>query len=203
MVGTSAGGPQALTELLSRLPPALSVPVLVVQHLHGSDRGDFCLQLGKRIRQPTREPFDKEPIRPGYVYTAPADYHLLVGADGTFNLSVDARVNGSRPAIDLLFESAAGAWGGDLTAVILTGANRDGAAGIAAVKAHGGITIAQDPNDAEIATMPNAAIETGTVDHVLPVAEIGDLLAGMLARAGSPENARQSESSHGKIAPDD
>lgn len=116
------------------------------------------------------------------MYTAPANYHMLVERDGSIGLSVDERVNLSRPSIDVLFESAALAWGEAVVAVILSGANADGAEGMRAVKAAGGFTIAQDPASAEHPVMPQTAIDAGAVDEVLRVEEIGRLLAKLGAR---------------------
>ena len=118
------------------------------------------------------EPCDKAPILGGRVYTAPANYHLLVEREGTISLSVSEKVNWSRPSIDVLFESAALVWRDALVAVILSGASADGAQGLNAVKAVGGRTIAQDPASAEIPLMPRAAIEAGAVDEVLQPAQI-------------------------------
>ena len=117
---------------------------------------------------------------------APANYHMLVEKDGAIALTVDERVNWSRPSIDVLFESAARVWGKSLIAVILTGANADGAKGMQAVWKAGGHTIAQDPASARIPVMPQAAIDTGAVDEVLRLEEIGPRLADLGANGCSP-----------------
>src|SRR5205085_11252260 len=111
------------------------------------------------------------PIEPGRVYVAPPDYHLLVGR-GSFALSLEAKVCYARPAIDVLFESAAAAYGAGTIGIIMTGASRDGAQGLAAIKARGGLTVVQSPEGAEAATMPEAAIASTEVDRVLSLAEI-------------------------------
>ncbi|TSA40854.1 MAG: chemotaxis protein CheB [Betaproteobacteria bacterium] len=177
VIGGSAGGTEALGVILSALPKDFALPVLAVQHLHPSDDSSFALHMAQATRLPVIEPRDKEQIEHGRVYTAPANYHMLVERDGTIGLSVDERVNWSRPSIDVLFESAALAWGKTVVAVILSGANADGAKGMLAVKAAGGFTIAQDPADAESRVMPQAAIDAGAIDEVLSVEEIGILLA--------------------------
>jgi len=188
--GGSAGGFEALTAALGALPADFALPVLVVQHLHDSDRGRFSEHLGHAIPLPVVEPCDKEPIECGTVYTAPANYHMLVGRDGTISLSVDAKVNWSRPAIDVLFESAAQAWDGKVIAVLLSGANRDGTSGMLAIREAGGMTLAQDPKTAGSPTMPQAAVEAGMVDEVLGAAEIGRRLV-QLARLDAKTGARR------------
>jgi two-component system chemotaxis response regulator CheB len=115
---------------------------------------------------------EKERIEGGVVYLAPADYHLLIEGDRSFSLTCDEPVNFSRPSIDLLFETAAEVYGDKLIGVILTGANRDGAAGIQAIRRRGGLTIAQDPEDAVFPDMPRAAIDTGSVQHIFTPEEI-------------------------------
>ncbi|MBN2232104.1 MAG: chemotaxis protein CheB [Deltaproteobacteria bacterium] len=182
VIGGSAGGVEALATILPALPGDFVLPVLVVQHLHASDDGAFSFHLANLTQLPVAEPCDKTKVEPGRVYTAPANYHMLVERDGTIALSVEGRVNWSRPSIDVLFESAAQAWGEALIAVILSGANTDGARGILAVHAAGGLTIVQDPAEAGSVVMPQAAIATGAVAHVLPAGEIGRLLADLGGR---------------------
>ena len=135
--------------------------MLVVQHLHASDDGSFARHLARMTRLVVVEPCDKERIKSGHLYTAPANYHLLVEKDNRISLSVDEKVNWSRPSIDVLFMSAARAWQAGVIAVILSGANADGAQGILAVKKVGGVTIAQAPVSAATPVMPQAAIDAG------------------------------------------
>lgn len=182
VIGGSAGAVETLNVILSMLPKDFALPVLAVQHLHVSDNGSFALHMARATLLPVIEPCDKALIERGHVYTAPANYHMLVERDGTIGLSVDERVNWSRPSIDVLFESAAHTWGEALVAVILSGANADGAKGISAVKEAGGLTIAQDPASAQSPVMPQAAIETKAVDKVLRAEKIGRLLAEIGAR---------------------
>ena len=148
--------------------------------------GSFARYLTGTTQLGIFEPSDKERIDSGCVYVAPANYHMLVETDGSIALTVDERVNWSRPSIDVLFESAARVWGKSLIAVILTGANADGAKGMQAVWKAGGHTIAQDPASARIPVMPQAAIDTGAVDEVLRLEEIGPRLADLGANGCSP-----------------
>jgi two-component system chemotaxis response regulator CheB len=153
------------------------VPVFVVQHLHPSDDGAFARHLSRISRLIVVEPCDKERIECGRIYAAPANYHMLVNRNGTISLSVDEKVNWSRPSIDVLFESAANAWREGVVAVLLSGASADGAKGMRSVKEAGGLTIAQDPASAEISLMPQSAIDAKAADKVLQAEEIGRLLA--------------------------
>jgi two-component system, chemotaxis family, protein-glutamate methylesterase/glutaminase len=182
VTGGSAGGVEALAAILSALPPDFELPVMVVQHLHPSDDGAFARRLARATRLPVIEPCDKQRIEGGRVYAAPANYHMLVERNATIALSVDEKVNWSRPSIDVLFESAALAWGETVIAVILSGANADGAAGARAIKAAGGLTIAQESAAAEHPLMPQAAIDTGAVDEVLRLPEIGQRLLDLGTR---------------------
>lgn len=184
VMGGSAGGFAAFTAILAALPPDFALPILLAQHLHPNDEGSFALHLANSSRLTVIEPCDKERIERGQVYTAPADYHMLVERNGTIALSTEEKVNWSRPSIDVLFESAAWALGERVIAVLLSGASVDGAAGIRAVKAAGGLTIAQDPATAEYPLMPRAAIDTGAVDEVLTVEEIGRRLVELGRRTG-------------------
>jgi len=155
------------------------VPVVVAQHRHtSSSRGTLADLLHLRIRRPVQDAEDKMPIEPRNVYLAPPDYHLLVQR-GSFALSTDERVQFARPSIDVLFESAAYAYGADVIGVILTGANEDGATGLAAVKRRGGVAVIQDPRDAVRRTMPDAAIAATVADAVLPLGEIGRFVYGV------------------------
>ena len=181
VIGGSAGGIAVLEIILAALPVDFRPPLLLVEHLHPSDQGALAERLASIARLPLAEPCDKDPIEPGHVYTAPANYHLLVERDGSICLSVDPRVRWSRPSIDVLFESAALAWGSGLVAVLLSGANADGVDGLAAVKAAGGMTLAQNPAGAESPWMPQAAIDAGVVDEILDVAAIAPRLIQLAA----------------------
>ncbi len=176
VMGTSWGGLSALETLLPDLPPTFAVPIAVVQHRHrhSEDLGSFLQRFSPL---PVLEVEDKTALVPGRVFLAPADYHLLVESPrqaetACFSLSTEAPVQHARPSIDVLFESAADAYGEAVVGVVLTGASRDGAEGLRRIKAKGGWTIVQDPGTAESATMPTAAIAATEVDYVLPLTEI-------------------------------
>jgi two-component system chemotaxis response regulator CheB len=169
----------ALCELLPALPPGLHVPVLIVLHLP-RDRPSLLVQIfASRCRRPVREPSDKEPIEPGVVYVAPPDYHMLVDVGPQVSLSADDLVHYSRPSIDVLFESAADFYGERLLGIILTGANEDGANGLAAVHRAGGITVVQQPEGALAPYMLVSALKRVPADKVLSLADIGTLLHGL------------------------
>lgn len=179
VMGGSAGGFKAFSAILEALPGDFALPVLLVQHLHRDDDGAFASHLATKSKLPVIEPCDKEPIAGGHVYIAPAGYHMLVEQNGTIALSTEEKINWSRPSIDVLFESAARFWGERVMAVILSGASNDGTSGILAVKAAGGLTIAQKPDSAEYPLMPQSAIESGAVDEVLLIEEIIFRIAGL------------------------
>ena len=180
-VGASWGGLHAVGQILSALPPEeFGVAVVVAQHrqVETADGGLAAL-LTSRTLLDVADANDKTPIEAGRVYLAPPDYHLLV-QPGYFSLSTEERVNFARPSIDVLFETAADAYGDKLIGVILTGANDDGAAGLARVKERGGVAIVQDPESAERRTMPDAAIAATNADAVLPLDAIGPFLYGLV-----------------------
>lgn len=158
VIGGSAGASLPLRTLLGGLTPAFPAAILVVMHMHPDDNGLLAENLGQVLRLPVVEALDKMPARPGRVHVAPADYHLLAERDGTLALSVDERVWWSRPSIDVTFKSAAAVWGTRLMAILLSGANEDGAAGLAEVRRRGGLALCQDPATATMATMPAAGL---------------------------------------------
>jgi two-component system chemotaxis response regulator CheB len=181
VIGTSAGGVEALSAVLPALPAGLRVPVFVVLHLPRERPSLLADIFGPKCRVAVREAADKDPIEAGTVYFAPPDYHLLIDRGPAIALSDDEPVHHSRPSIDVLFESAADAYGAGLLAILLTGGNQDGAAGIAAVRAAGGVTVVQDPAEAYVATMVEAALALGPVDHQLRLEAIAALLATLPA----------------------
>lgn len=176
VIGTSAGGVEALSLLLPALPTGLRAPVFIVLHLPPARPSLLADIFTTRCALPVREAEDKLPIEPGTVYFAPPDYHLLVDAGPILALSADEAVHFSRPSIDVLFESAADAYGSRLLAIILTGASEDGAAGLDAVRRAGGCTIVQDPETSYASLMTEAALKRGPVDFVLPLDQIAALL---------------------------
>lgn len=187
VVGTSLGGLKALQVLLAGLPKDFPLPMVIVQH-RGKGSDDLLRALLKNAASlPVREAEDKEQIVPGVVYLAPADYHLLVEA-GDFMLSTDAPVEFARPSVDVLFESAADAYGAGVIGVVLTGANADGARGAAAIKRRGGLVLVQDPVTAEAAAMPEAASAVGC-DHILPLLDIPPFLVQLVSESKRGKHA--------------
>lgn len=176
VTGVSAGGMQALKTLLSALPASFPCPIIIVQHIEAQSDSFLSEYLGRLSALRVKEAEDKEMMLPGTAYLAPAGYHLLIEPDGSFSLSVDAKVNYCRPAIDPLFESAAEAFGNRLIGIVLTGANADGAKGLKAIKAHGGLAIVQNPKTAEASYMPQAALEAAMVDYIVDLERIAPLL---------------------------
>ena len=176
VIGGSAGALEALAVILPALPAQLAVPVAVVLHVPPTKRSLLVEVLGARCALPVVEVDDKQPFATGALYVAPANYHLLVERTRTFALSVDPPVRFSRPSIDVLFESAADAYGARLGAVLLSGANDDGAAGLARIREAGGLVAVQAPSTATSSEMPGAAIRRGLGDRVLAPAALGTFL---------------------------
>lgn len=182
VIGASAGAVQALLRILPDLSDAYPYPILVTVHVP-ADRDNLLVPLLRdRCRIEIKEAEDKEPIRSAVVYFAPSDYHLLVEKDGTLALSSEETVNYSRPSIDVLFESAADAYGEGLTGIILTGANEDGAQGLEAISRQGGDVIVERPDDAYAATMPEAAMQACRGARTMTLAEIAEHLARLEIR---------------------
>ena len=179
VIGASWGGLDAVGRVLAGFPAEVDLPIVVAQHRH-PDSLDATLRglLGSQIGRPVVDVEDKLEIEAGRVYLAPPDYHLLVER-GSFALSVDERVKFARPSIDVLFHSAADAYGAGVIGVILTGANEDGAAGLAEIKERGGVAIIQDPTGAARRAMPDAALAATVADAVLPLDEIGPFIYGL------------------------
>ncbi len=177
-IGASWGGLRAVGQVLLDLPDEVEQPIVVAQHRYADSQSALPELLGHQTKRPVVDVEDKMAIERSHVYIAPPDYHLLVER-GSFALSTEARVQHARPSVDVLFESAADAYGPAVVGVILTGANEDGAAGLARIKARGGVAIVQDPADAERRAMPDAAIAATVADAVLPVEDIGKFLYGL------------------------
>ncbi len=177
VIGASAGGIDALMTLLPALGANVGAPIFIVLHLP-RDRPSLLPDIfAPRCPLPVCEAQDKEPVRPGTVYFAPPDYHLLIDAGPRLALSSDELVNYSRPSIDVLFESAADVYGAGLLGIILSGANEDGAAGLAAVHNAGGMTIVQQPRSAQVKSMVLSALNRNPASHVLELEGISALLA--------------------------
>lgn len=177
VIGASAGAVEALLRILPALPKDYPLPVLIVVHLPPVPYTNLADLFSVHCQVAVKEAEDKEEIRPGTVYIAPPDYHLLVEPDLRLSLSSEEPVLYSRPSIDVLFESAADAYGDSLTGVILTGANADGAKGLSAIAAAGGTTFVQTPATALAAAMPEAALAACPAARALTIAEIATALS--------------------------
>jgi len=176
VIGASAGGFEALLAILKGLPATYPMPLVAVLHLPDNHESRLAELFGYRLSLQVREARDKESLASGTLYFAPSGYHLSIENDHSFSLSCEERVSYARPSIDVLFMSAADAYGKSVAGVLLTGANYDGAAGLAGMQVAGALTIVQDPSTAEVATMPEAAIRKMTPDLILPLAEIHSVL---------------------------
>ena len=181
-IGASAGGVEVLSVLLSSLPASCRASFFIVMHIPRERPSRLPEVFGARCVLPVREAEDKEPVQPGTVYFAPPDYHLLLDRGPVLALSSDEPVHFSRPSIDVLFDSAADIYGERLLGLILTGANQDGAEGLAAVGRAGGRTVVQEPSGAAVPFLPEAALQEGPVDFVLSLAQLQDLFATWGAR---------------------
>lgn len=176
VMGASAGGMDVFSQIFSSLRENFQIPVLVVQHVHRS-QSDFYIQRLNRVSPLTiKEAEDKETICPGFVYFSPPDYHLLIDDGATLSLSVDERVQYSRPSIDVLFNSAVEVFNHQTVGVLFTGANQDGAEGMCAIQKNNGLTIIQDPETARHPVMPQSALNLCDMDFIFTVDEIIDLL---------------------------
>jgi len=176
VLGASAGGFEALLAVLRGLPAGYPMPLVAVLHLPDHHESRLAELFGHRLALQVREARDKEPLAPGILYFAPSGYHLSIENDRSFSLSGEERVSYARPSIDVLFTSAADAYGNALAGILLTGANYDGAAGMAGMQVAGSLTIVQDPASAEVSTMPEAALRRMTPDLILPLADIHSVL---------------------------
>jgi two-component system, chemotaxis family, protein-glutamate methylesterase/glutaminase len=176
-IGASAGGIEVLMALLSVIPASCRVSFFIVVHIPRERPSLLPEVFAARCALPVKEAEDKEPIQPGTVYFAPPDYHVLIDRGPAIALSGDEPVHFSRPSIDVLFDSAADIYGERLLGLILTGANQDGAEGLAAIGRAGGRTVVQDPASAAVAYLPEAALREGPVDAVLPLEQLQALFA--------------------------
>lgn len=172
VIGGSAGSFQVITKILNLLPKNTHVPIILSLHRLKHVRSGFVEALSIKSSIPVIEPYDKESIKPGIAYLAPSNYHMYIELSKKIALSTEEPVNHSRPSIDLTFETAAQAYRDKLVGIILSGANRDGAAGLRRVKQLGGTTIVQDPKDSQVKTMPETALNIAQVDHVFSVDQI-------------------------------
>lgn len=181
VMGVSFGGLSALKTIIPQLPADFPVPIMVVQH-HDRHADDFLASfLNNLSALQVKVAEEKEKATGGFVYLAPANYHLLVEDDTTLSLSLDEKINYARPSVDVLFESAADVYGARLIGIILTGANKDGSKGLRCIQKCGGLTIVQDPVTAEAANMPEAAIAATTVDHIVDLNAVAPLLISLFS----------------------
>lgn len=179
VIGCSAGGLNALRCIVADLAADYPLPLVVVSHVASNTAARLVDVLGRRCHLPVCEAREREIVAAGALYVAPSGYHLLIEEDRTFSLSVEERLHFCRPAIDVLFESAALTYRRALVAILLTGANADGSQGLAAVQSVGGLTVVQDPASAEAPEMPQAAIAAGVVDRVLDLDGIRMMLENL------------------------
>jgi two-component system chemotaxis response regulator CheB len=193
VIGGSAGALDALGVILPALPAGFALPIVIGLHLLPGRPSGLAAVLAHHSPLPVKEAEDKELILPGTVYLVSPNYHLLIERQGHFSLSVDELVNFSRPSIDVLFESAADAYGSRLAGVLLSGANDDGARGLARIRAAGGLTIVQTPETAASSAMPAAAVRCGAAAEVLALEAIGPRLVALASahRAASSFNVKE------------
>jgi two-component system, chemotaxis family, protein-glutamate methylesterase/glutaminase len=186
-LAASAGGLQALTTVLSGLPADFPAAIVVVQHLDPRHRSLIADIFGRRTMLKVKEAEEGDHLVPGMAYTAPPNRHLLVNSDGTLSLSQSELVHFVRPSADLLFESVAASYRDRAIAVVLSGTGADGSMGLRAIKKMGGTIIVQNEKTSDFFGMPGAAIETGTVDFVLPIDEIPQALRTLVMIGGGRE----------------
>lgn len=178
VIGSSLGGLHAVRRILRSLPQDFPIPIAIVQHRKEGAKNTLEILLQRSCNLNVRGIEDKDVIERGCVYVAPSDYHSIV-EDGHFALSLEPSANYSIPSIDVLFESAAAAFGTRVIGIILTGMNDDGTRGLSEIKRRGGLTIAEDPKTAKAPEMPQAAIDANAVDIILPLKNIGTFLANI------------------------
>jgi two-component system chemotaxis response regulator CheB len=196
-IGASAGGVEALRSLIAGLPADLPASIFIVMHIGADSPGLLPEILSRASALAITHAQDGEAFVAGHIYVAPPDHHLLIEPSGRIRLSRGPKENRFRPAIDPMFRSAAHAFGPNVVGVVLTGALDDGTAGLWAVKRHGGVAVVQDPEDATVSSMPLSALRYVEVEHCLPAAEIGPLLARLsrepMTTASKPEDPEDME----------
>lgn len=172
IIGGSAGSFQVITKILNAIPRDFPLPVLLCLHRLKHVRSGFVEALSLKSNIPVEEPYDKDSLKPGKAYLAPANYHMYVELANRIALSTEDTVNHSRPSIDLSFITASNAYREKLIGIILSGANKDGALGLKKVRDNGGVTIVQDPNECEVKTMTQSALQLTKVDFVYSTDQI-------------------------------
>lgn len=176
VIGLSSGGLEAMKTMFPLLPKEFGLPIIMVQHISPLSTGQWISLIDRFCVLNIKEADEKEEIIKGNIYIAPPNYHLLIENDHTFSLSTEGRVNFARPAIDVLFQTAADAYGETLIGIVLTGSNHDGAMGLKLIKDKGGLCIAQDPEKSISPYMPSTAIATANPHFILSLEEIIHLL---------------------------
>jgi two-component system, chemotaxis family, protein-glutamate methylesterase/glutaminase len=179
VIGGSAGSFQIVTRIIAAMPANYPLPIIMCLHRLKHVRSGFVEALSIKSKMPVIEPLDKEPIKSGRIYLAPANYHLYIELGNRFSLSTEDVVNHSRPSIDLSFFSAAYNYKRKMVGIILSGANKDGALGLKSVKDSGGLTIVQDPAECQVPTMTQASINATKVDHIYSTKQIIDFLLNL------------------------
>lgn len=172
VIGGSAGSFQGISRILSELPNEFPLPIIMCLHRLKHVRNGFVEALSIKSIAEVIEPYDKQPIKKGKVYLAPANYHMSIELGHYFSLSTEEMINNSRPSIDITLHSAAYVYREKLIGILLSGANRDGGCGMKHIKERGGLTIVQDPAECMIDAMPRAAMEQTTIDHIMKIDEI-------------------------------
>lgn len=179
VIGGSWGGIKASMSILSALPASYSIPIILVLHRLKNFDSDLHGMFGRKLALKVREIDEKEKLEAGNVYIAPPNYHVLLERDHTFSLDSSELENFSRPSIDVTFSSAARVFGKRMAGILLSGASKDGSQGMKAIAEKGGITIVQDPAEAEVATMPLAALELSPNSKVFSLQKIQDFLSSL------------------------
>ena len=192
VIGGSAGALDPLKQIIGDLPPGLSAAVVIVLHMAATAKSSLSVILNREAGLETVIPRDGDPLRPGYAYVPVPDHHTEITPDG-LRLTRGPRINGVRPAIDVLFRRAASAFGPRVIGVVLSGGLDDGSLGLAAIRAAGGVGIVQSPDEAMADSMPRNAIALGSPDHVLPSREIGPMIASIVGAEteSSPEPSQR------------
>jgi two-component system chemotaxis response regulator CheB len=180
-IGASAGGITACRKLLTLIDKELNIPVFIVQHIKKDNTSDVGKLMSELTGLEVIEPESNTPVLPYKVYLAPADYHMVIEQDKTISLLSSEPVNYSRPSIDVLFESAAEAYGEELIGIILSGSSCDGTKGILRIEELGGCTVVQNPDDTEFNTMPFSAMARADTDFIGSIEEIAQFLKSIIS----------------------
>jgi two-component system, chemotaxis family, protein-glutamate methylesterase/glutaminase len=180
-IGGSAGSLNVILKILAGLKPDLTIAIIIIVHRRKNSDASLTRFFNTKSAVPVLEAEEKEPILPGKVYLAPANYHLLIETNFTFSLDTSEKVQYSRPSIDVTFESAADIYGQSLAALLLSGANSDGSEGLLTIANCGGLTIVQHPESAEVDFMPKAAIYKTVVDYIIRTEELPDFINDLSA----------------------